>query len=770
MKKIVEECKFTSEQRALVQSLAAACGISELTAGILYSRGIDTPEKAERFLSPSKKHFLSPFLMRGMQQLVAALTDAKGRGDTVVVFGDYDADGICASSILTAALKEFGVHAEAYIPERAEGYGMNVAALGKLIDEFAPALIVTVDCGISNKEEVEYIKSRGVQVIVTDHHELPDILPDCVIVNPKLKDDYPYDNLCGAGVAFKIACALLGDRAYSLLDFAAIATVADSVPLVGENRDIVFEGLKLINRRPRPALKYLLATKKDEVNAQTLAFTIAPRINAAGRMGDANCALRLFTSEREEEIYDLACKLNAFNLERQQVCDEVYKSAKEKIGREGCAYESAILLYDESWSTGLVGIVAAKLSEEFNRPAILFVKNGDILKGSARTIDNINIYEALKNCAEWIEEFGGHSQAAGVKVREENFSSFKRALCDYLDRNYTREDFIPSISVAAAVDFPFSLSLAKELDRLEPCGVGNRKPLFSLSVGSVPAKPLKDGSPHLSVKADELELVWFGGGRALPVLEADVDKTLVFECGVSRFRGEEYVRGVVKDMVCGQKQGKISELYIFRNNLRRLACAPADVAPVRMAAAPLKEEIAKRRAACPYGLLLVASEKIPEDFCESAAGLDVDLFSLASSNVGNAVLISPAADADFAYYQEVIFLDAPADYNIPALEGKKVLVNGEICGYNSIARLDTSREILGEIYRELRRHPSGENSVAAAQQLAGYPAEQVIFAAEVFAELGLIRFENGKPSFPKGKRSELGLSAIYRAVCALKEK
>lgn len=770
MKKITAEYRYTAEQLNRVRELANACGLREITAKILFSRGIDTPEKAKRFLSPSKANFLSPFLMRGMRELKAAVDEVKERGGLVAVFGDYDADGIGAASILLAALKQYGVRAYARIPERSEGYGMSVETLREIIDGQSPDLIVTVDCGVSNREEVEYIKSRGVRVVVTDHHELPDVLPDCVVVNPKLEDDYPYDNLCGAGVAFKIACALLGEAAYPLLDLAAVSTVADSVPLVGENRDIVYEGLKLINSRPRPALKHLLAGKKDEITAQSLAFTVAPRVNAAGRMGDANSALKLFTAEKESDIYDLACRLNEFNIERQQVCDEVYRSAKEQIAREGGAYGNIIMLCDESWSTGLVGIVAAKISEEFNRPAILFVKNGEMLKGSARTIDNINIYEALKACAGYIEEFGGHSQAAGVKVKEENFPAFKRALCRYLDEKYTREDFIPSVSVAADVDFRFDVGLAKELERLEPCGVGNRKPLFALSVGSVAAKPLKDGSPHVSVKTDEIELVWFGGGKALPLLEADVEKHLVFESGVSRFRGEESARGIVKDMICGQKQGEISRLYIFRNNLLRLACPPADIAPEKRSQEELKEEICRRRAECPFGLLLVASEKVPEAFAESAEGLEKDLFTLASSNVGNAVLVSPAADAELDYYREVVFLDAPADFNIPALKGKKVLVNRELCGYNSIAALDTSRGMLGEIYLALRSLPAGENSVALALGLKDYPAEQAIFAAEVFAELGLLRFENAKPSFPKGKRSDLSLSAIYRAVCALKER
>ena len=517
MKKLTFEYNFPAEQQQRVRALAAECGLHELTASILYSRGIDDAEKVNKFLHPSREHFLSPFLMRGMRELKEEIDAVRAGDGLVAVYGDYDADGIGAASILLSALRRYGVRCVSHIPERAEGYGMSVAALEKLIGESAPDLIVTVDCGISNREEVEYIKSRGVRVVVTDHHELPDVLPDCVVVNPKLDDDYPYDNLCGAGVAFKIACALLGTRAYEFLDLAAVSTVADSVPLVGENRDIVFEGLRLINRKPRRALALLLASRKDETSAQTLAFTVAPRVNAAGRMGDANSALRLFTSEDEGEICDLSCRLNEYNTERQQLCDEVYRSAKQKIREQG-AFGNIIMLSDESWNTGLVGIVAARICEEFNRPAILFVKKGDCLKGSARTIENINIYEALKACSAYIEEFGGHAQAAGVNVREENFDALKSALDAYIGETYTEEDFIPTLSVCDAQRFVPDLALAKELELLEPFGVGNKRPLFAMQAGKLSAKRLKQGSPHISIRTEGTELVWFGGENALPLL------------------------------------------------------------------------------------------------------------------------------------------------------------------------------------------------------------------------------------------------------------
>ena len=231
MKRLIRDYEYSQEQLNTIRGLANACGLNEITARILYARGVDTKEKAERFLSPSRAHFLSPFLMSGMRELKALIDETMAAGGHILVFGDYDADGVCASSILLSALLEYGADASAYVPERAEGYGMKEESLARLIDERNPSLVISVDCGISNRREVEYVCSRGVKIVVTDHHELPDELPSCVIVNPKLKDDYPYDNLCGAGVAFKVACALLGEKAYKLLDLAAIATVADSVPL-----------------------------------------------------------------------------------------------------------------------------------------------------------------------------------------------------------------------------------------------------------------------------------------------------------------------------------------------------------------------------------------------------------------------------------------------------------------------------------------------------------------------------------------------------------
>ncbi|MDE5729160.1 MAG: DHH family phosphoesterase, partial [Clostridia bacterium] len=379
MKRILPEFEFSDEQLNDVRKLAFECGLCEDTVKILYGRGIRAKDDVIKFMHPSMEHFISPYKMSGMREAVELIKRARDEEWSVVVYGDYDADGVCAATILGNSLRDFGIEPYVCVPERKDGYGLSAALIDGIFDEYFPQLFITVDCGISCADEVDYIKELGAEVIVTDHHELPERIPDCICINPKFNDGYIYDNLCGAGVAFKVGCALNGESAYKYLDFAAIATVADSVPLTGENRDIVYEGLKLINSNPKECYSYFL-NKNDCANSHTIAFSVAPKINAAGRMGDAKAALSLFNSTDKSEIFTLAAKLSEYNLERQKYCDELYSSAKEMLKADGGGFGNIIMLYNENWNSGFVGIVAARLAEEYSRPAILFVKNGDMLK------------------------------------------------------------------------------------------------------------------------------------------------------------------------------------------------------------------------------------------------------------------------------------------------------------------------------------------------------------------------------------------------------
>lgn len=762
MKKIVKEFEFTASEQARVESLAAKLGLSATTAGILFSRGMDDADKMQAFLHPSREHFLDPFLMRGMKEATDLLTRARDEEWRVAVFGDYDADGIGASAIMYRALSRFGIEPYLYVPERAEGYGMSVEAIDKIFDEFLPDLVLTVDCGISNRREVEYIKEQGAFVIVTDHHELPDELPDCITVNPKFKDDYPYDNLCGAGVAFKLATALLGEGAADLIDFAALSTVADSVPLLGENRDIVAEGLNRMRADCRPAIAALLG-KVNELTAQTLAFTVAPRINAAGRMGDARAALEMFVSEDKEEIARLAERLNAYNVSRQKYCDELCASALAELYAEG-AYKNVVMLAGEHWNTGTVGIVAARLAEQFSRPALIFVRSGDMLRGSARSIENVNIFEALKACSQYIEEFGGHAQAAGVNVKAENFEALKNALDEYLGSHYSREDFAPVIPVSGeAKDFR---RVAREVEMLEPFGVGNRRPQFVLHAAETNAAPIKELSPHLSLSVDRLDLMSFNGSKNLKILKSDMKKNIVIDYNFSTFRGREYLKGFVRAVTYDAASGTRVELDLFENRL--LAEARPELPAREAGADELNALIADSVRKCAYGLCVVCFDRAALAKYPSLAGIPAEAFRITTESVENAVLIAPDPDTDLSAYRDIVFLDCAAGVGT----GKANLFRAR--GARTIEGVDPARESLLGVFAAIRAFEGavvGESLADAARSMGGLsvPPEQLVFALAVFRELGLVELKEGRLHIVRGKKTDLNDSAIYSAVVRLRE-
>ena len=764
MKTILQESLFTPEQLNMIAGLASATGLCPETVKILFGRGIDTREGIEAFLHPSREHFVTPFKMKGMKDAVELITRARDEGWQVVVYGDYDADGVCASAIMRGVLADFGIDAAVFVPERTSGYGLCNQSIDAIFDEYFPQLFITVDCGISNAEEVEYIKEQGAEVIVTDHHELPPRLPDCICINPKLEDDYPYDNLCGAGVAFKVGCALNGEGAYKYLDYAAIATVADSVPLVGENRDIVAEGLRIINGSDKKPYSAFLGKSGESVTAQTIAFSVAPKINAAGRMGDANAALRLFCSHDDGEIFDLSVKLTAYNAERQKYCDELYASAKAKLNREGVPGR-IIMLYDESWNTGFVGIVAARLAEEYARPALLFVKNGEMLKGSARSVESVNIFEALKACSGLISEFGGHSQAAGVNVSEENFSALKSALNAWLDENCPVGAFAPTLYVSGELTSHVSQKFARELEMLEPFGVGFKRPLFALQAAGCQVKPVKPGSPHLSIKSPNIDLMYFNGAQYARILGSDVPKQLIFEYNLSTFRGKEYVKGFVRDVVYHREGIAFASAEIAENNLELASLPPVGCRVRKISAEQAEEAI----ASCPYyGTLFVAFNNKTLSKFRGVEKLEVNLFTLSNKNIASSVLVSPQADCDLSGYSRIIFLDVPVAVTLPSLEGKEVEVCPDYDGFSCLDELVAERGDLLKIFKLLSANAYNIDGASAAEaafknNLSPRPL-QSCFALKVFEQLNLITFEGGRLTVYRGVKTDLANSPLYNLV------
>lgn len=760
MKRIECRRKFTTEEMQAIGDIAEKTGLLQETAAVLFARGYTDAASAEEFLTPGMHRLHDPFLLRGMREAVDRIAAAREAGEPVLVYGDYDADGVSAASILYKALTEYGVEAYACVPEREDGYGLNADIAARYAEEVFMGLIVTVDCGISDRDVVEFIKNElGTDVIVTDHHEIPEVLPDCIVVNPKLPDqDYPFDGLCGAGVAFKLACALLGKAAEKYIDIAALATVADSMSLVGENRSIVAEGLKrMSSANARPAYKRLLSVAgSKEITAQTLAFALAPRINAAGRMGDAASALRLFLTEDESEIFDLAVKLNAYNIERQAECDKLYRLAKEKINEEG-AYGNIIMLRGEGWRAGFIGIVAARLAEEYSRPVIMFAEAGGFYKGSARSVPDVNIFEVISACKEYLLEFGGHSQAAGVAVSAENFEAFYRAADEYLGAHCDAECFVPKVYVDGLCEGPLSMRFAEELQRFEPCGVGNRRPVFAARAGALSAAPLKAGSPHVSFSLPACEMLWFGGAKSLERLALPVGKAVIFEPDVSVFNRQKRLKGIVRDVIERYAPNEELNEYIFFKQLRSLSFEEPPYTEINTARA---EELAKESLQGRYGTAFVVSDPANLEKFPCLAGVQRCLFRPTESNLANAVIVGGGEPLEG--FRRVIYMDRPPR---AVACGRETYVNTELSGRGLFRGISADRGAFKEVFA-LLRGLSGKKFADPVDfyraNRVQYSQRQFLFSLEVFGELGIFTAEGGVFRQDTSVKSELTRSAVYR--------
>ena len=492
---------------------------------LLVSRGVITSEARDRFLHPSLADLHDPFLMEGMEQAVSLLRSAITRKETILVYGDYDADGVCATSILLDLLHEESASLAYRIPSRhEEGYGLNEQAVREIAGKCS--LLITVDCGISNYDEVALAKSLGLTVIITDHHQPPEILPPADVVMDPLLGSYPFPSLCGAGVALKICQAMQGiEGVRKRLDLAAIATVADVVPLLDENRVIVREGMKCLESSSRPGLQALLRISATDLplKADHLAFRLAPRLNAIGRLGDAKLSVHLLLTQDPVKADHIAGLLESANRERQDLERRMTKSAVDQLKASDTSGAHVLVVSGEDWNPGLVGLTAGRLCESRYLPAVALSIRGDEAIGSCRSIPGVNIYRMLSACTDLLIRFGGHEQAAGLTVRTENIPALRDRLERTISSSVPPECFIPTREYDLALPFrtwtPESLAL---LDQLEPTGCGNPPPLFRLENAQIQAlRRVGRDASHLKLSLLDpdntlIEGIAFGLASAIP--------------------------------------------------------------------------------------------------------------------------------------------------------------------------------------------------------------------------------------------------------------
>ena len=529
----------------LAHRLAADLSLSHTFASLLANRGFSNSLEVQEFLQPSLGRLLDAFGMRDMDLAVARIWKAVDEREPILVYGDYDVDGITATSLLTSALSRVGAKVSYFIPDRIrDGYGLSERGVD-VARKRRIRLIVTADCGITATAEVRLARHHGMDVIITDHHEpLGEFPVASAVLNPKRRDcSYPFKELAGVGVVLKLVQGLIASRPGAIpesfveehIDLVALGTIADVVPLRGENRIFAKLGLERICTSTKPgivALKEVAGLKARRIESGHVAYILAPRINAAGRLGNAESGVRLLLSNELSEAMVLAESLEEDNANRKKIDEQTLEDALEQLNRMGPELPPAIVLWSDRWHPGVLGIVASRLMERFHRPTVLISADEDEGKGSGRSIPGFDVCQALQECREHLIGFGGHSYAAGLTIRAEHMDGFRDQLCSVVATRLTPDDYVPKLSI----DGPLALDDCNEdlvnfLDRLSPFGIGNAEPLFVADNVRLAAPPTVVSRNHLKMSlrqnGREIDCIGFGMGHLAAPIQADPDRVSI---------------------------------------------------------------------------------------------------------------------------------------------------------------------------------------------------------------------------------------------------
>jgi len=552
------------------KSLADELSISLITAQILANRGIDTFAKAHEFLKPGILGLKDPFLMKGMHKSVSRIKDAIDKAQVIMIHGDYDVDGICATALLEIALKKMGADVLHYIPVREqEGYGINENAI-KFAKENKVKLFISVDCGITALKQTKALQGAGIDVIVTDHHQPKSELPQAFsILNPLQKGcEYPFKDLAGVGVVFKLVSALYGvdsDYIYQHLDLVCLGTVSDVVSLTGENRILVKNGLEQLTNSKKKGLQALVSVAKlsgKDMTSHYVGYILGPRINAAGRLHSADVALNLILTDDMQQAHLLAGQLDTENRNRQKLEQKTLTQALSKLEKyTNFKQDKVIVLQDNDWHQGVIGIVASRLVDRFHRPALVMTSKGELVKGSGRSIKNFHLVEALGECEHLLESFGGHRYAAGLSLHKNHLEDFRNLINQIAQDRLSAEDFIPTLKVDMEISLSdLSEKLFAEMDELAPFGMGNPRPVFVTRNIKVKNSPQIVGRDTVKMWVTDgnkvCEAIGFRMADNLPSDITGEDIELAYTCSLNTYKGVTSIKMQLKDMrVCAERIG-----------------------------------------------------------------------------------------------------------------------------------------------------------------------------------------------------------------------
>ncbi|MFD0694068.1 single-stranded-DNA-specific exonuclease RecJ [Paenibacillus sp. GCM10027628] len=763
---------------ALVQTFVRDLQLNPLVAKMLVLRDIHTVAEAEQFLHGGAGDFHDPYLMDGMIPAVARIRRALEQNEQIRVYGDYDADGVSSTSLMTHLLRGLEARFDTYIPHRIrEGYGLNRTAI-ELAKEQGVSLIITVDTGISAVDEVQYIQELGMDVIVTDHHEPPAILPDALaVINPKKPGcPYPYKHLAGVGVALKLAHALLGRLPEELLEFAALGTVADLMPLTGENRLIVKQGLVRMQASAYPGFRSLIGVsgiERKEVTASHIGFSLAPRINASGRLECADDAVKLLTTTDEQEAERIAYELDMLNKERQRIVEEMAKEALEMAEQQReLGMDKVIVVAKEDWNVGVVGIVASKIVEKFYRPTLVLSidpKTG-IAKGSARSIAGFDLYKALTECKEWLDHYGGHQAAAGMSLDRSHLDAFRFKLNEIAAALLTEQDFIPLLKADAACSLQaVPISAIEQLEKLAPFGMGNPAPRFvftDLSLGEI--RTMGKEKQHLKLALSEtreeiscsVEALGFGKGSLAGFIAPASRLDVLGELSINEWNGVRKPQIVMQDL-------RITHVQLF--DWRGIPQLDAKLTG-------LKEALAS-------GVAGASQSQVPAVVLFHEA--DVPAFASTSFQHGESLAywvlqesghFKPgnelASVLDLASLQDVILYSAPR--SVHGLQSLLLQARGMMRCYAVFAELGSasdvtmpSRDMFKLLYGTLQKEGSlnlqDQRFMQTLSRRSGLSPAMIQFIISVFEELGFIeRLEAVVKLQAAPAKRDLSTSRLYQ--------
>ena len=779
---------------ALPAELELPEDISPRLARLLYARGARSGQEMEEFLHPSPSQFHSPFLFLDMDKAAGRLKKAAQAGEMACVYGDYDVDGVCATAIMLDTLERLGIPCFYHIPSRhREGYGMHSDAVREIAARGA-SLIITVDNGVKALEEIRLARELGMEVIVTDHHLCGDKLPEAaaILCHTRPGNTYPNTSLCGAGTAYKLCCALLGEEAaQSALPLVGLATMADVVPLLGENRALVALGLQAINQgRCCPgllALWHVANEKSRSLTARDLAFSIGPRLNAAGRLENASLCVELLRTRDEEKAQEIARRLDQLNGRRQQEEGKIVEDAARMVEAEDLTDRRSILLKSPDWNPGVIGIAAARIAERFWRPTVLFAERDGILTGSARSIPGVDIHRALRSCESLFLRFGGHAYAAGATLEAGCFQALQNGVEAALQASEPAEKFLPGAEYEEAVRIPeLTLSLVEELERLEPFGEGNPEPAFWTEGALLRnVKRIGNGGKHLKATAVQgdsyAEAVLWGGGYRFDELLSQERCDFIYIPGINRWNGIAQIQLQVEAIRGGAVQD--AKTYLGRRADKFVDAFSQNILYNKGCAMPWEEGMLERLA----GWWREGNGTLALCFTQAGAlsllewMKEADLFGWADLDfyqnrpgpcAYGAVVLAPVLDAlSISRYRRIVCFDGAREgiaQRLKELAPQAALLFGP---REKEPPLRFGREDMVEFYRAFRgaERPFFNRAETVDHLCActGQPRYLARIALEVMLELGFAVEDKGIRPVKKPAQRDLMESKVFAAIAAL---